>query len=181
MTQAETVLDPRLSRRRLLQAAAASVPAVAGLGSLGPLAAAPARADGAILKPLPPEWFTILGTNAETRLEALKGMGYFRRRALLRPRPHRDAARRPTPGGSDLGRGLRGGRSSFSYDQLPALPSIEHLRHRVRRQRPLVFGTSRGRRCPARVKLGAIGVARWRGVLLARLLERAGSAATPST
>src|SRR4051794_23621245 len=74
---AATFEGPSLTRRRLLQVAAAAAPAIAGLGSLGPLSSAAALADGPIRKPLPPEWFTILGTNAETRFEALKDTGYL--------------------------------------------------------------------------------------------------------
>jgi hypothetical protein len=66
--------DRGLSRRRLLELAAAGVPALAGLGRF----AHPPRAiaDGGIVKPLPPEWFIPLGTNAEMRWDAVPGLGY---------------------------------------------------------------------------------------------------------
>src|SRR3954454_121789 len=62
-----------LSRRQLLALAAGSVPAVAGAGRLAWPASA--RAAGTIVKPLPPEWFIALGTNAEMRWDAVAGLG----------------------------------------------------------------------------------------------------------
>ena len=35
------------------------------------------RAAPPIVKPLPPEWFIPLGTNAEMRWEAMRGQGYL--------------------------------------------------------------------------------------------------------
>ena len=66
--------DVRLSRRRLLQLAAAGLPVAAGLGRL----ASPPRAiaAGPIVKPLPPEWFIPIGTNAEMRWDAAADLGY---------------------------------------------------------------------------------------------------------
>jgi len=178
VTQAETVLDPRLSRRRLLQAAAATVPAVAGLGSLGPLASAPARADGPIQKPLPPEWFTILGTNAETRFEALKDTGYITPVERFFVRDHTatpliDAA---TWRLRIFGSGLRGAPLELSYDQLRALPSTEiTCAIECAGNGRSFYGTQQGTPAPgSQWKLGAIGVARWRGVLLRDLLALAG-------
>ena len=63
-----------LSRRRFLQLTAASVPALAGLGRLG--SPAWAQTPPGIVKPLPPEWFTILGTNAEMRWDTAAGLPY---------------------------------------------------------------------------------------------------------
>jgi DMSO/TMAO reductase YedYZ molybdopterin-dependent catalytic subunit len=178
VTQAETVLDPRLSRRRLLQAAAATVPAVAGLGSLGPLAATPARADGPILKPLPPEWFTILGTNAETRFEALKDTGYITpvERFFVRDHTATPLIDATTWRLRIFGSGLRGAPLELSYDQLRALPSTEiTCAIECAGNGRSFYGTQQGTPAPgSQWKLGAIGVARWRGVLLRDLLELAG-------
>ncbi len=60
-----------VSRRTVLRGSLA-----AGLAGPALLMGAPARADGPIVKPLPPELFTVFGTNAETRWEAMQGMGY---------------------------------------------------------------------------------------------------------
>jgi DMSO/TMAO reductase YedYZ molybdopterin-dependent catalytic subunit len=178
VTQTETVFDPRLSRRRLLQAAAATVPAVAGLGSLGPLAAAPARADGPILKPLPPEWFTVLGTNAETRFEALKGTGYLTpvERFFVRDHTATPLIEATTWRLRIFGSGLRGAPLELSYDQLRALPSTElTCAIECAGNGRSFYGTQQGTPAPgSQWKLGAIGVARWRGVLLRDLLELAG-------
>jgi hypothetical protein len=60
-----------MSRRRFLALAAASAPALAGLGRLGrPASARAAGAASPILKPLPPESFVNFGSNAEMRWEA---------------------------------------------------------------------------------------------------------------
>src|SRR6476661_4449234 len=61
-----------LTRRRLLQVAAASVPVVAGWRG----SRAWAQPPSPIVKPLPPEWFTVLGTNAEMRWDAAQGLPY---------------------------------------------------------------------------------------------------------
>src|SRR5262245_61980186 len=57
-----------LSRRQLMALGAA------GLGAL-PLPAT-ARAAAPIVKPLPPEWFIPLGTNAEMRWDTAHELGY---------------------------------------------------------------------------------------------------------
>ena len=88
----------------LAQTAAAAPPAGAG-------ATADAAQAGPIVKPLPPELFTVFGTNAEMRWEAharpgLPGAG----RPVLRPQPHQHAgASTPTTWRLQLfGTGLRG-------------------------------------------------------------------------
>jgi DMSO/TMAO reductase YedYZ molybdopterin-dependent catalytic subunit len=65
--------DSRLSRRGLLQLAAAGVPALAGLSRV-PWAWG--QTPSPIVKPLPPESFTLLGTNAEMRWDAAAGLAY---------------------------------------------------------------------------------------------------------
>ena len=64
-----------LSRRQILKLAAAGVPVAAGLGRFG--APAWAQTAGPIVKPLPPEWFTPFGTNAEMRWDAAAGVPYL--------------------------------------------------------------------------------------------------------
>src|SRR3712207_2136472 len=59
------------SRRDLLKLTAAAGVA----GTLGPASPA-AAADGPIVKPLPPDLFKVLGTNAETLWPALRDVGY---------------------------------------------------------------------------------------------------------
>ncbi len=82
-----------LSRRDLFALAAVSGSVLTG--AVRPRFAA-AQSTSPIVKPLPPEWFIPLGTNAEMRWEAMRGQGYrVPERALLRPQPHLDAADRP--------------------------------------------------------------------------------------
>jgi hypothetical protein len=71
---------PGLSRRDLLRAAGAGavVVGLAGLPGTRPAVADPLPPPpaGPILKPLPPEVFTVFGSNAETKWAALRGVGY---------------------------------------------------------------------------------------------------------
>src|SRR3954469_25533212 len=64
-----------VSRRDLLKLTAAVGAGLAGaaVADTGAAAAAPPP----IVKPLPPELFTVLGTNAEMRWSALAGQGYL--------------------------------------------------------------------------------------------------------
>ena len=68
--------ERELSRRDLLRAGAAGALLLGGAGGMR-LAQASAQAPGPpIVKPLPPEWFIPIGTNAEMRWEAMRGQGY---------------------------------------------------------------------------------------------------------
>ncbi len=145
-------------------------------GALPLSAPAPARAvDGdTIVKPLPPEAFVRHGTNAETRWEALRGTGHHTPNDLFFVRNHTatPAHRRRRLAAAAVGSGLRGGPGEdraveFGYDDLRRLPSVTRtafvecalsngrsgLHHPAGRD---------GLRHPW--TLGAIGVARWRGV-----------------
>ena len=68
-----------LSRRDLLRlGASGSLLLAAGPSGLVARAGAQAQpASSPIVKPLPPEWFIPLGTNAEMRWEAMQGQGYL--------------------------------------------------------------------------------------------------------
>ncbi|GGO22771.1 hypothetical protein GCM10010116_45970 [Microbispora rosea subsp. aerata] len=136
------------------------------------------RAPSGVRKPLPPHLFAVHGTNAETRWEALRGEDYLTPDDLFFVRNHTatpliDAERwRLTLWGD----GLRGGPVSFTYDDILGMPAesvtafIECAGNGRRlygeQQEQQVSGTP--------WRLGAVGVARWRGVRLATLLERAG-------
>ena len=65
-----------LSRRDLLRAGAAGALLLGAGGARLPGAFAQAPAPP-IVKPLPPEWFIPIGTNAEMRWEAMAGQGYL--------------------------------------------------------------------------------------------------------
>nr|WP_107908599.1 sulfite oxidase [Streptomyces chartreusis] len=167
-----------VSRRRLLTLLAA-----AGAATVLP-APGPARAAGTpIVKPLPPEWFIQRGTNAETRWEALRGTGHHTPNELFFVRNHTTT---PVLDAHDWrlrlwGSGLRGAPGEdrpveFGYDDLRALPAVTRTAfvecagngrsHYTTQQGETVTGTA--------WTLGAIGVARWRGVRLADVLRRAG-------
>jgi DMSO/TMAO reductase YedYZ molybdopterin-dependent catalytic subunit len=168
-----------LSRRGLLRASA-------GLGAgaaLGGLTVTPARADGPIVKPLPPELFTVFGTNAEMRWEAMRGQGY------LTPIDRffvRDHVSTPTIDAQTYrlklwGSGLRGTPAyespvEFSYADLRAMhsASITATIECTGNGRSF-YSTQQGQTVTGTAwKLGAVGVAHWRGVRLSTLLERAG-------
>ncbi|MGW2593905.1 sulfite oxidase [Streptomyces sp. NPDC001515] len=165
-----------IARRDLLRLVAAAS-AAAPLAPLLTPATAHAAAPG-IVKPLPPEVFTVRGTNAETNFAALRGTGpltpadrFFVRNHTVTPRL--DAADwRLTVWGD----GLAGPAVEFTYDQLRALPSVTRTAfvecagnarsYYTTQQNQQVSGTA--------WTLGAIGNARWRGVPLADVLRLAG-------
>ncbi|GAA3229265.1 sulfite oxidase [Actinocorallia longicatena] len=162
-----------LSRRGLLKTTAVAGAGAALAGGLTTRAAA----AGPIVKPLPPEWFTVFGTNAETRWEALRGQGFltpnerfFVRNHILTPQID-PASYRLRIWGSGVANELE-----LSLDDLRAIKgeslvaSVECTGNGrgfyASQQGQTVSGTA--------WKLGAVGVAHWRGVRLSALLERAG-------
>lgn len=170
-----------LSRRTLLGlSAGAGLAATVGVGS----APRPAVAAGTpIVKPLPPEYFIVYGSNAEMRWEAMAGQGYHTPIDRFFVRDHTSTPRidAATWRLKLFGDGLRGAPAEdapveFTYDELRALPSrtvtafIECTGNGrsfyTSQQGQTVSGTA--------WKLGGVGVARWRGVPLATVLRRAG-------
>ncbi|MEV6162669.1 sulfite oxidase [Streptomyces sp. NPDC052052] len=169
-----------IERRDLLRLVAAAAAAGSAAGIAGPAQAVPSATSPApgIVKPLPPEVFTVRGTNAETNFAALRGTGlltpadrFFVRNHTVTPRL--DAADwRLTVWGD----GLRGPAVEFGYDELRALPPVTRTAFvecagnarsfYTTQQNQQVSGTA--------WTLGAIGTARWRGVRLADVLRRAG-------
>ena len=152
----------------------------AGLGGFlrpAPVVAATA-ATSPIVKPLPPEWFTILGSNAEMRWDSVSDLGYstpnerfFVRNHTATPLIDATAWRLRV-----FGSGLDGDGATFTYEQLRRLPSRELTAFiECAGNGRSFFASQQG--TPAsgsQWALGAIGVARWRGVLLSEVLERAG-------
>ncbi|MDT0442163.1 sulfite oxidase [Streptomyces johnsoniae] len=163
-----------LGRRDLLRLLAA-----AGVLAAAPAARAAAAAPAAgIVKPLPADRFVVHGTNAETRWSALRDTGFhtpndlfFVRNHTVTPAIDPDAWRLTV-----WGDGLRGGPREFGLDELRALPAatsdafVECAGNGrgfyTSQQGETVSGTA--------WSLGAIGVARWRGVRLAEVLRLAG-------
>ncbi len=172
------MVEKQLSRRELIALAAAGAPALALAGRW---ATAPAwgQAPPAIVKPLPPEWFIPQGTNAEMRWDAMRDQGLVVPNARFFVRNHTATPRidvatwRLRVSGSGLRRpeGI-----TLSYDELCRLETRELT--------AAIECAGNGRRffsaqqhTPApgtQWSLGGIGLARWRGVPLAAVLERAG-------
>ncbi|MEV0275776.1 sulfite oxidase [Streptomyces sp. NPDC050610] len=144
----------------------------------GRLRPAVAAEGGGIHKPLPPDLFTLRGTNAETAPAALRRTGYhtpndrfFVRNHTTTPRLDAESWRLTV-----WGDGLRGAPVRFSYAQLRALPAVVRAAclecagngrsYFTSQQGDDVTGTP--------WTLGAVGVARWRGARLADVLRLAG-------
>ncbi len=167
------------SRRHLLQLSAA----LATSAAVVPFAAQPAQAAGPIVKPLPPELFHLHGTNAETRWEAMAGQGYLTPvdRFFVRNHTSTPVIDAATWRLELFGSGLRGAPTAqqpvrFTYDQIKRLPStvIETAIECAGNGRSL-YTTQQGQPVSGTAwKLGAVGVARWRGVRLSTVLHAAG-------
>ncbi|SCE52457.1 molybdopterin-dependent oxidoreductase, partial [Streptomyces sp. OspMP-M43] len=165
-----------IDRRDLLKLVAAASAAV-------PLAsvAAPARAaDGlpGVVKPLPPELFTLRGTNAETKFEALRDTGlltpadrFFVRNHTATPRIDRADWKLTV-----WGDGLSGGPVDFTFADLLALPPVTRTAFvECAGNGRSYFASQQGQAVSGTAwTLGAIGTARWHGVRLADVLRRAG-------
>ena len=169
-----------LSRRELIKlGGAASL--LLGAGPFArPLAAlAQQQPTGPIVKPLPPEWFIPIGTNAEMRWEAMRDQShltpserFFVRNHTSTPLIDPQAWRLRI-----FGTGLRHEEGiELSLRDLRRLPSQTRTAFiECAGNGRSFFASQQG--TPAsgsQWKLGAVGVARWRGVPLGELLERAG-------
>ena len=137
-----------------------------------------AGAVGPIVKPLPPELFTVFGSNAEMRWSAMRGQGYlvpvdrfFVRDHTSTPLIDADTWRLTVDGA-----GLRGGPVEFSLAELRRLPSETAMAAvECAGNGRSFFTTQQGQTVTGTAwKLGAVGVARWRGVRLSTVLRRAG-------
>ncbi|MQY02390.1 sulfite oxidase [Actinomadura macrotermitis] len=173
-----------LTRRRMLRLTAGAGLGL-GIGSALATGARPAAADNGsgIVKPLPPELFIPRGTNAEMRWEAMRGQGHLTPADRFFVRNHVatpiiDARTwRLKLWGDGLHRSPTEDRPvEFTYEDLLGMRA-ESLTAFIEctgngrslytsQQGQQVSGTPWG--------LGAVGVAHWRGVRLATVLERAG-------
>lgn len=173
-----------VDRRDLLKLLAAGAAAGSvGLGAAGTASAttgasATTTASPGILKPLPPELFTLRGTNAETKFAALRGTGpltpvdrFFVRNHTSTPRIDAAAWRLKV-----WGDGLAGDPVDFSYERLRALPAVERtLFIECAGNGRSFYATQQGQAVTGTAwTLGAIGVARWRGARLSDVLRLAG-------
>ncbi|MFI0445089.1 sulfite oxidase [Actinomadura sp. 6N118] len=171
----------RISRRGMLRATAGVSLGAAFAGTGMAHAATPS--GGPIVKPLPPELFIAHGTNAETRWEALKGTGqhtpvdrFFVRNHVATPLIDARTWRLKL-----WGSGLRGAPDAdhpveLSYEDLLGLRAETITAFIECTGNGRSFYTSQqGQQVSGTPwKLGAVGVARWRGVPLSTVLERAG-------
>ncbi|MFF0473223.1 sulfite oxidase [Streptomyces sp. NPDC004284] len=179
--------SPAPARRSLLKLLAAG-PAASALGGLataapayaGPMNVVAGSAPG-IVKDLPPEYFTVRGTNAEARYETFADTG------LLTPADRffvRNHTSTPVLDAADWkltlwGDGLHGRTPvHFTYGQLRDLPSVTRtvLIECAGNGRSL-YVTQQGEQVTGTPwTLGAVGAARWRGVRLSDVLRAAGIA-----
>ena len=176
-----------LSRRGLLRLTAGAGLG-AGLGAVLPAeahAAAPGSGDPVpgIVTPLPPELFVPHGTNAEMRWEAMRGQGYLTPVDRFFVRNHTSTPRidARTWRLKLWGTGLHGSPTQdrpveFSYEDLLGMRAETLVTPIECAGNGRGFFTSQqGQEVSGTPwKLGAIGVARWRGVPLSLVLERAG-------
>ena len=136
-----------------------------------------------IVKPLPPEWFVDHGTNAEMRWDAVSDLDYrtANERFFVRNHTATPQIDARTWRLRVFGSGLLGGPDlehaiEFDYRRLRSLPSYEleavlECAGNGRR----FFAAQQGTPAPGTPwTLGAVGLARWRGVRLAEVLNRAG-------
>lgn len=173
----------RISRREALGLAAASgLPLLTGLRFGTPAALAAGPVPG-IVKDLPPELFTARGTNAEMRWAAMSGQDYltpidrfFVRNHTATPIIDPASWRLELFGTGLRGQPRRGEGITFTLADLDRLPRVSRTAFvecagNARRY----FGTQEGQVAKGTAwDLGAVGVARWTGVPLRELLERAG-------
>ncbi|GGS70190.1 sulfite oxidase [Planobispora rosea] len=140
-------------------------------------AAGPEAIPPGIVKPLPRELFVAHGTNAEMRWEAMRGAGYHVPDDRFFVRNHTStpiidaAAWRLLLHGSGLRAPL-----SLGYGELLALPAVTRdvMIECAGNGRSLFLTQQHQEVSGTPWRLGGVGVARWRGVPLATVLERAG-------
>jgi DMSO/TMAO reductase YedYZ molybdopterin-dependent catalytic subunit len=172
-----------LTRAQLLKLGAA-LPVALGIGRFASAAGAAVRdtVSSPIVKPLPADWFVKLGTNAEMRWDALRGEGYLvpNNRFFVRDHTATPSIDAQTWQLRVFGSGLKGDGAAFTYDQLRKLPSREVTASiECAGNGRSFYASQQGTPAPgSQWGLGAIGVAKWKGVRLSEVLERAGIAKT---
>ncbi len=168
-----------LSRRDVLRLGAL-LPVAAGIARLPApgVAHAATAAASPIVKPLPPEWFISYGTNAEMRWDSVQDLGHVvpNERFFVRDHTATPLIDERSWRLEVVGSGLAGSGITLSYDDLRRMPQREVFTAvECAGNGRSFFGTQQGTPTPGtQWGLGAIGVARWRGVPLRAVLERAG-------
>jgi DMSO/TMAO reductase YedYZ molybdopterin-dependent catalytic subunit len=157
---------------------------------MGAVAAAPALPSyagaPAILKPLPPEWFTDFGTNAETRWDSVDPKRFLTDQARLFVRNHtvtptidRDTWRLRVFGTGLSEPRAEGDALALSYADLRRLPFTRlTASHECTGNGRSFFASQQGTPASGTAwRLGAVGGVTWEGVLLAEVLHRLGLSA----
>ncbi|TQS46895.1 sulfite oxidase [Cryptosporangium phraense] len=172
------------SRRSFLRhTATAGLIAATGVTAGGGRVSAAAETPPTIVKPTPESLFYLRGTNAEMRWEAMRGQGYtvpvdrfFVRNHTRTPLIDVDGWRLRL-----FGTGLRGAPTAaapieFTYRQLRSLPATTRLAViECAGNGRSFFDTQQDQPATGTAwRLGAIGVAEWRGVRLSTVLRHAG-------
>ncbi|MFJ3669537.1 sulfite oxidase [Streptomyces sp. NPDC090106] len=165
---------PRRDMLRLLAAAGGALAVPAGLGTPAAAATSPG-----IVKPLPEDWFTVRGTNAETRFASLADTGHHTPVDRFFVRNHTST---PVIDADDWtltvhGDGLvHADGVRFGLDDLKRLPPVTRTAFvECAGNGRSLFTTQQGQTVTGTAwTLGAIGTARWRGARLADVLRRAG-------
>ncbi|MFD4526543.1 sulfite oxidase [Streptomyces sp. NPDC058470] len=153
--------------------APAAAATAANATSVSPSATVPG-----IVKPLPDEWFTARGTNAETRFASLAGTGYHTPNDHFFVRNHTSTPVLDAKAWSLTlwGDGLAREPVEFTLADLKRLPATTRTAFvECAGNGRSFFTTQQGQPVSGTAwTLGAIGTARWKGVRLAEVLRRAG-------
>jgi DMSO/TMAO reductase YedYZ molybdopterin-dependent catalytic subunit len=171
------------SRREVLKLGVAGASLAAGIGHfVKPGVVRAATPSSPIVKPLPAEWFINYGTNAEMRWDSVSPLRYLtpNERFFVRDHTATPLIDAESWSLSLWGEGLRGAPTqnapiTLNYRQLRSLPSVEVPAFIECAGNGRSFFASEEGTPAAGTQwgLGAVGVASWRGVPLAEILERA--------
>ncbi len=170
----------QISRRTLLGGSLVGA-AVAVPGTVSPF---PARAGApAILKPLPPEWFTDFGSNAEMRWDSVDPAVRLTPQQRLFVRNHTVTPQltRESYALEIYGDGLASPRTAsdpirLTFSELRAMPATRvESTHECTGNGRSFFARQQGQQVSGTAwSLGAVGTVRWEGVRLADVLRRVG-------
>ncbi|MER5946291.1 sulfite oxidase [Streptomyces sp. NPDC001904] len=169
-----------VDRRDLLRMLAATglVAGVPTAFAASARAAVPAAAAPGIVKPVPEEWFTVRGTNAEANFASFADTGhhtpiprFFVRNHTATPQLDVDTWTLRV-----WGDGLKGAGRTFTLDDLTSLPAVTRSAFvECAGNGRSLFTSQQGQSVSGTAwTLGAIGSARWRGARLSDVLRLAG-------
>lgn len=175
--------DSRFTRRELARLAAGTSLAALAAPAIHPAPARGTETPGPIVKPLPADLFIPRGTNAEMRWESMIGQGnlvpadrFFVRNHTRTPLLDAGTWRLRLFGTGLRDRPTPDAPVEFSYADLLAMPARTRTALLECAGNGRSFYTSQQEQVVNGTQwtLGAVGVARWRGVPLGTVLRRAG-------